>query len=712
MNLYHYKALSHRLALSLFVVSLLLAASLLAASPCKATPYFSAQTGWSCTACHENPEGGAGLTAKGYRFRASGYVAEGSPATWRSLTELIAGFLHILTAVIWFGAIFYIHIFVGPRSLTSGVPKNERILGLGSLIVVGLTGLLLTWLRLDEFRQLWTTSFGIVLLVKIGAFLSMVAIAVITNTYVHRALQKAGKRKDGSSESQSGAASYLVYQGERYEISGSKLWKGGVHMGRHRAGIDLTEEIEGAPHGEEVLERLPKLGPIQEQQGPQPVFAHKLLVVMAYVVLGLMFIILFCLAYWNWGPPLVHAREPWTKDQTAACIGCHQKATPAIYADWARSRHAHSKVTCLQCHSAQPHDGDMSQAHFAHYKGPGNQWAAGRYRVAVSALVTPRDCSRCHQHEPKQFARSKHAHTLEIIGKRSPWLSAGLTQPIERSTGCERCHGSVLQKPLADNSMPRGWPNTGIGRVNLDGSKGFCSACHGRHCFSLAEARKAEACGHCHVGPAHPQMEIWQESKHGAIARSEGSDWNWGSPASAWTAGLDYRTPTCAACHMSGSGSVLASHNTSERLSWELQAPLSVRPNEFAAFPSELDWRTERGKMQQICLRCHSESWVLAHYRQLDGAVQTYNNAYYLPAKATLDALYSKGALAPDHFYRSPLWWVDFYELWHHYGRQARMGAAMMAPDYAWWHGFYECKKQFVKFQGAAYKQMATDSGS
>ena len=37
---------------------------------------------------------------------------------------------------------------------------------------------------------------------------------------------------------------------------------------------------------------------------------------------------------------------------------------------------------------------------------------------------------------------------------------------------------------------------------------------------------------------------------------------------------------------------------------------------------------------------------------------------------------------------------VDMYELWHHEGRRARFGAAMMAPDYAWWHGFYELKKR------------------
>jgi hypothetical protein len=27
------------------------------------------------------------------------------------------------------------------------------------------------------------------------------------------------------------------------------------------------------------------------------------------------------------------------------------------------------------------------------------------------------------------------------------------------------------------------------------------------------------------------------------------------------------------------------------------------------------------------------------------------------------------------------------------------MGAAMMAPDYAWWHGFYEVKHRFAKIQ-------------
>ena len=39
------------------------------------------------------------------------------------------------------------------------------------------------------------------------------------------------------------------------------------------------------------------------------------------------------------------------------------------------------------------------------------------------------------------------------------------------------------------------------------------------------------------------------------------------------------------------------------------------------------------------------------------------------------------------------------YELWHHEGRRARFGAAMMAPDYAWWHGFYELKKRCMEIE-------------
>jgi hypothetical protein len=131
-----------------------------------------------------------------------------------------------------------------------------------------------------------------------------------------------------------------------------------------------------------------------------------------------------------------------------------------------------------------------------------------------------------------------------------------------------------------------------------------------------------------------------------------------------------------------------------ERLSWETQAPLTVRPEDFTPFPAKTDWRVERDKMKKVCLQCHSTLWTDDHFFNLDQVVRNYNDLYYTPVKTLMDNLYGAGLLSKGTYFDEPLEWA-FYELWHHEGRRARMGAAMMAPDYAWWHGFYELKYRF-----------------
>ena len=101
--------------------------------------------------------------------------------------------------------------------------------------------------------------------------------------------------------------------------------------------------------------------------------------------------------------------------------------------------------------------------------------------------------------------------------------------------------------------------------------------------------------------------------------------------------------------------------------------------------------------MKQICRQCHGDKWVNDHYIKMDNAVEEYNTVYFKPARALLDDLYAKELLDKTRYFDEPLE-VEFYELWHHEGRRARMGSAMMAPDYAWWHGFYECKNRYVLF--------------
>jgi hypothetical protein len=241
------------------------------------------------------------------------------------------------------------------------------------------------------------------------------------------------------------------------------------------------------------------------------------------------------------------------------------------------------------------------------------------------------------------------------------------------------------------------WPNVGVGRINLDGSLGSCTSCHTRHRFSVMEARKPEACGQCHLGPDHPQIEIFMESKHGDIYTAFGDEYNWNAAPGTWSAGVDFRGPTCAVCHMSGAGTVLTSHDVTERLAWESQAPLSVRPENFKPFPAKVNHETERAKMKEVCKQCHGKTWVDDHFVKYDKVNEAYNEIYFKPAKKMLGDLYSKGLLDKSKFFDEELE-VEFYELWHHEGRRARFGAAMMAPDYTWWHGFYECKKRFVSF--------------
>ena len=68
---------------------------------------------------------------------------------------------------------------------------------------------------------------------------------------------------------------YLAHKGKVYDVSASKLWKGGIHMMRHHAGNDLTTDIQAAPHGTEMLERYPQVGVLKNggaagRQTPEP----------------------------------------------------------------------------------------------------------------------------------------------------------------------------------------------------------------------------------------------------------------------------------------------------------------------------------------------------------------------------------------------------------------------------------------------------------
>jgi predicted heme/steroid binding protein len=63
-----------------------------------------------------------------------------------------------------------------------------------------------------------------------------------------------------------GAPAYLAHEGVVYDASGSFLWQRGEHQVQHRAGQDLTGALDQAPHGPDVLVRLPIVGVLADEE--------------------------------------------------------------------------------------------------------------------------------------------------------------------------------------------------------------------------------------------------------------------------------------------------------------------------------------------------------------------------------------------------------------------------------------------------------------
>lgn len=58
------------------------------------------------------------------------------------------------------------------------------------------------------------------------------------------------RRFDGENE-----AAYVAFEGIVYDVSNCPKWHLGLHEGLHFPGLDLTTEMEEAPHAKEVFSR-------------------------------------------------------------------------------------------------------------------------------------------------------------------------------------------------------------------------------------------------------------------------------------------------------------------------------------------------------------------------------------------------------------------------------------------------------------------------
>ena len=352
--------------------------------------------------------------------------------------------------------------------------------------------------------------------------------------------------------------------------------------------------------------------------------------------------------------------------ETQECLECHSEMA-GIVSQWEDSAHWNAGVGCYECHKAE--------------KGDADAMAHNGFSIAV--IVSPKDCGLCHPKETAEQESSHHAKAGDILNTKDGILGQTIGGEPAVAVGCRQCHGSIV-KVKADGTLdPTTWPNTGIGRVNPDGSKGTCSACHTRHRFSKEQARKPEVCGKCHLGPDHPQKEVYEESKHGILYRAFEDELNMDKPK--WVPGEDYYdAPTCSTCHMGATANQQVTHDVGTRLAWNLRAPISTRTD---------NWEKKLADMQDVCSACHGAPFVEGFYIQLDEFVGLYNDKFANPAKEIRQLLMDEGVLTKGNF-DDKIDWI-WWELWHHEGRRARHGAAMSGPDYAWWHGIYDMAKHF-----------------
>jgi hypothetical protein len=356
------------------------------------------------------------------------------------------------------------------------------------------------------------------------------------------------------------------------------------------------------------------------------------------------------------------------------CVVCHQRTTPGIVEQYGHSTMAAAEVNCRECHEVE-----------VGYPG-----SAEHEGTTVLASPTTAMCEKCHRQEVAQYNQSRHglpayvafAGSQELSpehlamyeaipeGQFSPDKSrnaiAELEGPDMRRFTCEGCHN--------------------IGTPAADGSVGQCQKCHLRHEFSLEQARKPETCNACHIGPDHPQWEIYQESPHGIAYATGGDSWNWEAEPGTLTV-EDFPAPTCAVCHMSAFGTAGTTHDVGDRLTWFLFAPVSSRR------PA---WQDNLVRMQGVCQECHNQNFLDDFYMAADKATDRVNE-WVLESNEIIAPVQEADLLTAAPF-DEPIDFV-YFDLWHHWGRTAKFGAWMQGPDYSQWHGAYEVLRELAELR-------------
>lgn len=347
------------------------------------------------------------------------------------------------------------------------------------------------------------------------------------------------------------------------------------------------------------------------------------------------------------------------------CLPCHRQKTPAAVRQWEASAHAKAGIGCATCHGAD---------HARLDKG--------------EARVDMRVCGRCHEKALRDHQASRHG-----MGLHSGW---GCTRSLpQRNPGeCRFCHEAGSEMPKSSVQCARFLKQSSeMGEAGCNRChevESSCASCHTNHGTDLEVVRDPNICAKCHMGPDHPQWEMWQTSLHGTLYSTAGSATG----------------PSCQNCHM-----VNGSHNVSSGITMS-----------SGGEPYPAERRTaRRDEMVRICANCHAPTFARRELAQGD-AIREQSLAMVKEAEKIVGDLGDNDLLdpmpdkRPPHPLRGAQLVLDsqmLYEDTSHIERllfkmkkydyaKAVKGAYHQNPAYTHWYGNAELKMDLIDIRSEA----------
>jgi hypothetical protein len=255
-----------------------------------------------------------------------------------------------------------------------------------------------------------------------------------------------------------------------------------------------------------------------------------------------------------------------------------------------------AQVDCVECH------GEEYNADHTSYKN----------KIVVEANV----CARCHDKAARGHFAGKHG-----IGFRAGQAcTRNEKRTDEIAKGCKDCHEKGSLAPRQDAECSRFLTQSPEmqrqGCLMCHKIENRCDSCHSSHSTDLSIVQDPAICKTCHMGPDHPQYEMWESSKHGILFKQKGRNYS----------------PDCTTCHMPK-----GTHNVSQGITMGLAGQ---------EYPDDIR-EQERTNMLKVCARCHSKSFAMQNLSDGD-VIQRQSKALVDEADKIIRDLDRKGLLLPS----------------------------------------------------------------